>query len=153
MLVYKEYYHSLYNWVGPYGGFPGTGLSTCPLWRYLDNNVWCAFPEFYNYEPLPSPNGRLLLHDHEHIARCLLVPDNVNCCDTTLLPHHQPVRELCMNWSHTHTWQAPPSPTFKNALLKHFVDLEIFWSMSYLSPCITQQQNFLCSKLQHFGFV
>ena len=27
--------------------------------------------------------------------------DNVNPCDTTLLPHYQPIRELCMSWSHT----------------------------------------------------
>ena len=26
-----------------------------------------------------------------------LKTDNVTSCDTTLLPHHQPVRELCMS--------------------------------------------------------
>ena len=27
--------------------------------------------------------------------------DNVNPCDTTLLPHHQPIRELYTRWSYT----------------------------------------------------
>ena len=44
---------------------------------------------------------------------------NVNPCDTILLPLHQPVRELCMSWSHT---LRPPSLPghFKNALPREF---------------------------------
>ena len=32
--------------------------------------------------------------------------DDVNPCDTALLPHHQPIRELCTSWSHT-PWPSP----------------------------------------------
>ena len=31
----------------------------------------------------------------------LLRINNVNPCDTTLLPHHQLIRERCTSWSHT----------------------------------------------------
>ena len=38
---------------------------------------------------------------HSPQASWSLRTDNVNPCDTTLLPHHQWVRELCMSWSHS----------------------------------------------------
>ena len=34
--------------------------------------------------------------------------DNITLCDSTQLPHHQPIRELCTSWSHT--LGPPPSP-------------------------------------------
>ena len=43
--------------------------------------------------------------------------DNVNPCDTALLPHHQPIRELCTSWSHT-LGCSLPHLAFKNVLLK-----------------------------------
>ena len=51
----------------------------------------------------------------------LLVPKDwyINLCDTTLFPHHQPVRALCMSWSET-LW---PSPLL--GFLKGFA--EILW--------------------------
>ena len=42
-------------------------------------------------------------------ASWVLKTDTVNPCDTTLLPHHQPIKELCMSWSHT---LRPPSLTW-----------------------------------------
>ena len=38
---------------------------------------------------------------HSPQASWSLRTDNVNTCDTTLFPHHQPVRELCSSWPHT----------------------------------------------------
>ena len=38
--------------------------------------------------------------DRGHVAPGLLGIDNDNPCDTALLPHHQSIRQLCMNWSH-----------------------------------------------------
>lgn len=44
----------------------------------------------------PPPNGRCkLLNDPENIAPDLRID---NPC---VLPHHQPIRELCTSWSHT----------------------------------------------------
>ena len=42
--------------------------------------------------------------------------------NTSLLPHHQPVRELYM------MWDAPPHLAFKNAFLKHVTYLDFFSS-------------------------
>lgn len=68
-----------------------------------------------------------LLDNHEHIASGLLEPKN-----TTLLPHHQPIRELCASWSQT-LWPTPhPNLPFKTTLPKSFGELKAFQDMSHL---------------------
>ena len=72
--------------------------------KYLDNSIWCTFPElFYRYE---NP------HQMEEINYLMIMSMwppglpapkdyNMNPCDTALLPHYQSIRELCTSWSHT----------------------------------------------------
>ena len=57
--------------------------------------------------------------------------DNVNPCDTTPLPHRQPIRELCTSWSQN---PVTPSPhlAFTNALPKPFGELEAFQGKNQL---------------------
>ena len=64
---------------------------TTTKWKKLTTWLWAHNPETYWH----------------------LRTDNDNCYDTTLLPHHQPSKELCMNWSHAlwHPLPAPSSPT------------------------------------------
>ena len=66
--------------------------------------------------------------------------DDVDPCDTTLFPHHQPVRELCTSWSHT---LQPPSLTWH---LKCFAEthwgLWAFWALAAWTFCLVP-----CSKL------
>ena len=55
----------------------------------------------------------------------------LNPCDTSLLPHHQPIRELRMT--------DPPTPlsqlAFKNALLKSLREFRVLGGMSHPFPC------------------
>ena len=53
---------------------------------------------------------------------------DVNPCDTALLPHHQPIRDLCASWSHALGCPSLTPLTFKNALLERFRELGSFWA-------------------------
>ena len=87
-------------------GLPGTVrlpiVSTvAPLWsaQIIVSHVY--FLSFTDAKK-PPPNGRTYLLDHEHVAcTWTLRTDHVNFYDTSLLPHHQLVTELCRSWSHT----------------------------------------------------
>ena len=53
----------------------------------------------------PPPSGRnQRLDDHEHIAPQTYWSLRIyiaNPCERILLPHYQPIRELCTSWSHS----------------------------------------------------
>ena len=78
----------------------------------------------------PSPNGRnKLLDGHQQVAPSPTSAriDDVHPSDTTLLLHHQPIRELFMSWSYT-LW---PSTVFKTFPWKPLGTLSLL-SMSCL---------------------
>ena len=118
---------SLCNWAGSYGAFLGQTqhiLCFSSSLKYPDNSIWCTCPElFHRCENLP-PNRRCeLYNDLQHVAprppgtQGLIM---LNRVITFLLSHHhQPIRELCVSWSHT---LGPSSFTwhFKNAVLRKF---------------------------------
>ena len=64
--------------------------------------------------------------------------DNVSPCDSTLLPHHQPIRDLCMRWSDPMIWLSHLA--FKNAFPKPFRELR------FLRPWATLLLAWSCNK-------
>jgi len=72
--------------------------------------------------------------------------DNSTLCDTTLLPHHQPNRELCTSWSHTlgHPSITLPlkmscwNPSRSSGVLR----------TSYWIPCLAPYNKY-CTYLHH----
>ena len=58
---------------------------------------------------------------------------NVNPCDTGQFPHHQPIRDLCTNWSYT--LQLPPPPWFRNATLKPLGEFGLYECSLPPTPC------------------
>ena len=64
--------------------------------------------------------------------------DNDNPCDSTLLSHHQPVRDCA--------WPGTPNPslTFQNAFLKPFLEFEAFFSTT---TCVAVFYNKHCTLL------
>ena len=72
-----------------------------------------------------------------------LMSDNVNLSHTSLLPHHQPVRELCTN-------PGTPLPhlAFKNAFLKPTKEFLVFWALAAWTPPLVPC-NKHCTFLHH----
>ena len=87
-----------YNQVGP----PHI-LCFSTFLKYLDNRIWCTFPELLCRYNKPSPlqctlqymedAKYLMIKSTWHQDSWSIRTDNVNPCDTSLLPPHQPVRE------------------------------------------------------------
>ena len=95
---------------------------------WIDDSIWCTFPELLCRYGNPPPNGRCeLFDDQEHTPQGSrsLRTDKVNPCDITLFPHYYPVRELCTSWIHI---LRPHSLTrlLKKALPKPFGALRAF---------------------------
>ena len=91
-------------WVQPSGTLLGQTPPLYPLLslfsEYLDSNIWCIFSKFFfrNFHQMEEISYLMIT------STCpaeLLVPKGwyINPCNTTLFPHHQPVRALCMSWS------------------------------------------------------
>ena len=106
----------MYNWAGPCGAFLGQTPPHIICFSFslkeLDNIIWGTFPElFYRYENLHQ------MEDVNYLMTISIYPQdswslriyNVYPCDIALLPHHQPIRELCTSWSHI-LWPPPRSP-------------------------------------------
>ena len=79
------------------------------------------------------------MDDHEYIALSLwsLRTDNVNSCDTTVLPHHQPIRELCTITDPVTV--STPNLAFKSVLPEPSGESGAFCGRSYPSPCMVLQ--------------
>ena len=103
--------------------------------KYLDNGIWCTFPELFCRCKKPSS-----LQQREGVKYLKILNTKPQAswslkigkaCDISLLPHHQPVREPCTSWSQT-LWPPLLHLAFKNALLKPFWDLRAFRASSTL---------------------
>ena len=97
---------------------PWTVVHQAPLSRGFDNSIWCTFPVLFCrckppplLQPVEGANYLMTLSPYTQ-AFWNLKTDKVNPCDPTLLPHHQPVRELCTSWSHTLWPPLTSSPGF-----------------------------------------
>ena len=84
---------SKYNQAGPKRSCPHILCFSSSL-KYLSNGIWCTFPELTYPHQIEEIN-HLMTWAHGSQTYWSLRIDNVNSCDTTLLPHHQPIRELC----------------------------------------------------------
>ena len=101
---------------------PWTVVHQAPLSRGFDNSIWCTFPVLFCrckppplLQPVEGANYLMTLSPYTQ-AFWNLKTDKVNPCDPTLLPHHQPVRELCTSWSHTLWPPLPPHLAFESLL-------------------------------------
>ena len=101
----------------------------------LDNSIGCTFPELLCRCKNPQQMGDvnyLKTMSTQPQASWSLRTANVKPCDTTLWPHHQPIRELCPNWSQT----LRPSSGF----LKY--ELPISWQGPGIKLSLLQTQTF-----------
>ena len=90
--------------------------------------ISCAVLQMW--KPPTKWKNYLLTMSTDPQASWSLRTDNLNPCDTALLPHHQPITELCTSWQYPVT--APPHLPFKNASSKPFGELETFQGMNHL---------------------
>ena len=69
--------------------------------KNLEKSIWCTFPVlFYGFQKTPTKWKTLTTWwPPGPQAYWSLRIDNFNPYDTSLLPHHQPIRELFTSWS------------------------------------------------------
>ena len=95
-----------YNQAGHYGALRGSRpfphvLCFSSSLKYLDNSIWCTFPKLFYRNKNPTKWKMLTTWWHWPQVYWSLRIDHVNPCDTTLLPQHQSIRELCTSWLYT----------------------------------------------------
>ena len=66
--------------------------------------------------------------------------DNINTCDTALLPHNQPIRELSRSWSHT-LWPTSSTWSLKKLSWNPLGILEIFGGPEPPTSCHSPTRN------------
>ena len=77
--------------------------------------------------------------------------DGVNSRNTTQLPYHQPIRDLCMSWLIEHPGPSL-SPFFTNPFLEAIREFGSFWMCAAHSPCLAphwEPCNKPCTFLHH----
>ena len=120
-------------------------LSLSSSLKYLKDSIWCRFSElFYRYlslthTPQMEDVNYLMTMSTEPQASWNLRIDKVKPCDTTLLPHHQPTKELCKIYLIMYLATFPSLIwLLKMLCLKPFRELGIFkaWVTHLLAwPC------------------
>ena len=128
---------SFYGWAGTYGAFQGQAPPpiSSDLVLLWNTQITVSDAHFLSYftHAITSTKWRKLmmikypLDDHgvpkPQTCWCLRT-DNVTPWDTTLFPHHQPIRQLCMSWSHALHFPSLPLPL--NASLKPITEFRSF---------------------------
>ena len=104
-------------------------VASWPAHRFLKGQVrWSGIPISW----------RIFQFVVIHTVKVLLRTDDINPHNTTLLPHHQLVREMSTRWSQT--LQPPPSPGFSKCFVETFWGAQGFLGHEPLSP------SWPCSK-------
>ena len=85
------------------GLFPPYPLLNSSL-KYLGNSNLMHIPELFcrgeNHHQVGEINYLMIMNKQPPDLHSKSRIDKVNPCNITLLPHHQPIRELCSKWSH-----------------------------------------------------